>query len=107
LEEQLEIVNPKVIMALGNTAIQALTNTTYGITKLHGQFLKYKHIPVLCGFHPSYVIRNGSGGPIHAAFKQDLANGHQPNKGRLKCLSIEYVISGILRATLSVALLPN
>lgn len=72
LESQIEIVRPKVIVALGNTAIHNLTNTTYGITKLHGKFLKYKSIPVMCCYHPSYVLRNGSSGQVFEDFKSDL-----------------------------------
>ena len=73
LEEQLSLINPKVIVALGNTAIQTLTNTAFGITKLHGKFLKHDNIQVLCAYHPSFIIRNGGiGSKMYDEFKQDL-----------------------------------
>lgn len=72
LDKQIELISPKIILALGNTAIYNLTLTTLGVSKLRGQFLKYKNIPVLCTWHPSYVLRNGSTGPIFEAFKNDI-----------------------------------
>jgi uracil-DNA glycosylase family 4 len=63
----------KVIIALGNTAIQSLTNTPLGVTKLRGTFLKYKQTPVLCAFHPSAILRAGGiGSKMYETFKQDI-----------------------------------
>jgi uracil-DNA glycosylase family 4 len=72
LEEQLKLVAPKIIVALGSTAVNGLINTTYGITKIHGQLFKRQTALVMPVYHPSYVLRNGSSGPIFDAFKQDL-----------------------------------
>jgi uracil-DNA glycosylase family 4 len=72
LDEQLKIINPKVIIALGNTAVSTLTNTPFGISKVRGTFLKYKKIPVIPVYHPSFVLRNGSTGPVYDNFKNDL-----------------------------------
>lgn len=72
LEEQLKIINPKVIVALGATAVNGLINTTYGITKIHGQFFKRQDMIVMPAYHPSYVLRNGSAGPIYDDFVKDL-----------------------------------
>lgn len=72
LEEQLKLVAPKVIVALGSTAVNGLINTTYGITKIRGQFFKRGKLLVLPTYHPSYVLRNGSTGPVFDSFKQDL-----------------------------------
>ena len=73
LHQQLVLVAPKVIIALGNTAIQTLTETTFGITKLHGSFLKYRGIPVCCCFHPSAILRRGGKASAeYQAFKDDL-----------------------------------
>src|SRR5512143_2618590 len=55
LEEQLKLVAPKVIVALGSTAVNGLINTTYGITKIRGQFFKRQGTLVMPTYHPSYV----------------------------------------------------
>lgn len=73
LEEQISIVKPKVIIALGNTAVGSLINTTLGITKLRGKFLKYKGILVMPTYHPSFLLRNGSpDSEPRVQFKQDV-----------------------------------
>ena len=57
LERQLELIQPKFICALGAVAAQNLLGTTVAISKLRGGFRDYKGIPVLCTFHPSYLLR--------------------------------------------------
>ena len=71
-DEQLKLVNPKVIVALGNTAISGLLPFDGGITKIHGKFFKRGTAYVIPVYHPSYVLRNGSSGPIYQDFKDDL-----------------------------------
>jgi DNA polymerase len=58
LEEQLDIVRPKFICALGAPAAQWLTGTTLSIGRLRGRFFHYRGIPVLCTYHPAYLLRN-------------------------------------------------
>lgn len=72
LDEQLKLVDPKVIVALGNTAISGLLPIDGGITKIHGKFFKRGKIWVVPVYHPSYVLRNGSSGPVFEDFKKDL-----------------------------------
>ena len=58
LHEQLALVRPKVIVALGNTAASALLDTKLGITKLRGQWKLYKGATlVMPTYHPSYLLR--------------------------------------------------
>jgi uracil-DNA glycosylase len=58
LHEQLALVRPKVIVALGNTAAGALLDTNLGITKLRGQWKLYKGTTlVMPTYHPSYLLR--------------------------------------------------
>lgn len=59
LVRQIEIIKPKVIIALGNPSSQFLLNTKIGVTKLRGKVYYYKSIPVVVTYHPSYVLRNG------------------------------------------------
>jgi DNA polymerase len=58
LREQLELVAPKVIVALGATAVEGLIGAGGGITRLRGQWKLYRAIPVMPTFHPAYLLRN-------------------------------------------------
>ena len=58
LHEQLAAIDPKAIVALGNTAVAALLNTKLGITKVRGQWKLYRgKVPVMPTYHPSYLLR--------------------------------------------------
>ena len=58
LHEQLAAINPKVIVAMGNTAVGTLLNTKLGITKVRGSWKLYKgKVPLMPTYHPSYLIR--------------------------------------------------
>jgi uracil-DNA glycosylase family 4 len=58
LHEQLALVSPRAIVALGNTAVGALLDTRLGITKLRGRWQRYRDsIPVMPTYHPSYLLR--------------------------------------------------
>ena len=57
-EEQLAVVQPRVIVALGNTAVATLLGTTLGITKLRGQWKLYRGSTlVMPTYHPSFLLR--------------------------------------------------
>jgi uracil-DNA glycosylase len=58
LERQLELVHPRCICALGACAAQNLLNTTLSIGKLRGRFHDYRGTPVLCTYHPAYLLRS-------------------------------------------------
>ncbi len=57
LYRQLMAIKPKAICALGSTAMKALLNTKEGITKLRGKWHKWRDIPVMITYHPSYLLR--------------------------------------------------
>jgi uracil-DNA glycosylase len=58
LAEQLDILQPAVIVALGATAVQGLLSTTEGIMRLRGKWKLYKgRVPVMPTFHPAYLLR--------------------------------------------------
>lgn len=65
LWEQLRLLNPQVLVTLGNPATQTLLNTKVGITKLRGQWQELrvpgleKPIKVMPTYHPSYLLRQG------------------------------------------------
>lgn len=57
LHEQIALVSPKVIVALGATAVEGLLKVS-GITRLRGTFRLYRgEIPVMPTFHPAYLLR--------------------------------------------------
>jgi uracil-DNA glycosylase len=58
LFEQIAIIRPQVIVALGSPAAQALLGRTAGITKIRGTFGEYQGIRVMPTFHPAYLLRN-------------------------------------------------
>lgn len=61
LTEQLELIQPRVIVALGATAVQGLLGTTEGITRMRGSWRLYRgRIAVMPTFHPAYLLRQPS-----------------------------------------------
>ncbi len=59
MHEQIALVAPKVMVALGGTATRGLLGTTEGITRLRGKWKLYRaSIPVMPTFHPAYLLRN-------------------------------------------------
>jgi DNA polymerase len=58
LDRQLQLVRPKFICALGSVAVQNLLGTTTAISRLRGNFQEYHGIPVMCTFHPAYLLRS-------------------------------------------------
>jgi uracil-DNA glycosylase family 4 len=56
LQRQLELVNPKFIVALGASAATGLLNTTQALGKLRGRFHDYQGIPVVVTYHPAYLL---------------------------------------------------
>jgi len=60
LLREIAIVQPEVIVVLGNTAMKNLLDTREGITKLRGNFQEYKGIKVMPTFHPAYLLRDPS-----------------------------------------------
>ena len=59
LKQQVEIIRPRVIVALGSPSAKFLLDTATGITSLRGRWGEYCGIPVMPTYHPSYVLRNG------------------------------------------------
>ena len=58
LEAQLLLLNPQIIVCLGNTPNQWLLKEKEGITKIRGKWRKFRGIDALSMYHPSYIIRN-------------------------------------------------
>lgn len=58
LFEQIDIIQPKAIVALGATAMKGLLDLDAPMRDLRGRWHGYKGIPVMATYHPSYLLRN-------------------------------------------------
>ncbi len=57
LFRQLEAIHPKAICVLGGTAVRALLGRKDGVTRLRGNWFRWRDIPVMVTYHPSYLLR--------------------------------------------------
>ena len=60
LNEQIEMIKPKVIVLAGSTAVQSYLNIDEPISKLRGKWIVKEDIKYMPIFHPSYLLRNPS-----------------------------------------------
>ena len=60
LLRQIELIQPRVIVAFGTFASQTLLNTRDGISKLRGRIHRYYGIPLVVTYHPAALLRNSS-----------------------------------------------
>ena len=60
LVRQIELIRPKVIIALGTFAAQTLLDTKLSIGKLRGQIHRYFGVPLVVTYHPAALLRNPS-----------------------------------------------
>ena len=58
LWEQIRLIQPRVIVTLGNVPTQYFLETRSGITSLRGKFHDKSDYRVMPTFHPSYLVRN-------------------------------------------------
>lgn len=58
---QLEIIRPRVVVALGRPSAQFLLNTDLPIGRLRGAFHDLRGMKVMPTYHPAYLLRNPSG----------------------------------------------
>lgn len=58
IRRQVELIKPKVIVTLGRFGLQSLTEKSYGITAVRGQWLEYNGIKLMPTYHPAYLLRN-------------------------------------------------
>jgi DNA polymerase len=71
LEAQLDFIDPRVVVTLGNFATKLLLATKEGITKLRGREFPFRdHAVLIPALHPSAVLRNG--GPALAQARADF-----------------------------------
>lgn len=58
LERQIELIQPKLIVALGRPAAQTLLQKDVKIGAARGQVHRYRDIPLIVTYHPAYLLRN-------------------------------------------------
>ncbi len=58
LQRQIEIINPKIVVALGLFAAQTLLGLRVPISRLRGHWYEYQGIKVMPTLHPAYLLRN-------------------------------------------------
>lgn len=58
LMKQIEIIEPKILCALGKFAAQTLLSTETSIMRLRGRFQDWNGIPLMPTLHPAYLLRN-------------------------------------------------
>ncbi|HEY0157735.1 MAG TPA: uracil-DNA glycosylase [Thermoanaerobaculia bacterium] len=57
IRRQIELIQPKVIVALGKIGLQSLTEKNYAISAVRGQWLDYDGIKLMPTYHPAYLLR--------------------------------------------------
>jgi len=73
LIEQIEIIQPRVLVALGATAVQGLLGTRGAMRQLRGTWHSYHDTPLMITFHPSYLLRNQSPGEKRKVWEDMMA----------------------------------
>ena len=60
LNEQINLLKPKIIILAGSTAVQSFLGINEPISKIRGQWIEKDNIKYMPIFHPSYLLRNPS-----------------------------------------------
>ncbi len=58
LTQQIELIKPKVIVALGLTAVEGLLGEPHTMRDVRGKWLEYHGVPLMPTYHPAYLLRN-------------------------------------------------
>jgi len=58
LDRQIDLIAPKLIVALGKTAAMRLLQTEASLASLRGQVHRYRGLPLVVTYHPAYLLRN-------------------------------------------------
>ena len=58
LIRQVQLVQPKIILAMGRFAVQSLLRSTEPIGRLRGRVHHYQGVPLIVTYHPAYLLRN-------------------------------------------------
>ena len=75
LHEQIGVIDPKVIITLGNFALQAMIQGADGVTKMRGRTYSIAGRSLVPTYHPSYALRGGA--QIVAEIRSDLVRAKE------------------------------
>jgi DNA polymerase len=62
LLHEIKIIRPTIICTLGSSALEALINEPFSITKIRGKILTFENTQLMPAYHPAYVLRNPPAG---------------------------------------------
>ncbi|WP_250472130.1 uracil-DNA glycosylase family protein [Caballeronia sp. GAFFF1] len=86
LQRQVELVKPKIIVALGRFAAQSLLKSEASIAALRGRVHEYRGVPVVVTYHPAYLLRSL---PDKAKAWADLCLARKTHAEALAALGVE------------------
>ena len=58
LRRQVELLQPRIILAMGRFAVQSLLRSSEPIGRLRGRVHRYQGVPLIVTYHPAYLLRN-------------------------------------------------
>jgi uracil-DNA glycosylase family 4 len=58
LIRQIELLRPRIILAMGRFAVQSLLRSTEPVGRLRGKVHRYQGVPLIVTYHPAYLLRN-------------------------------------------------
>ncbi len=58
LVRQIQLLQPRIILAMGRYAVQALLRSEEPIGRLRGRVHRYEGVPLVVTYHPAYLLRN-------------------------------------------------
>jgi DNA polymerase len=73
LIEQIEIIQPRVMVAMGATAVEGLLGARGVMRELRGKWHSYHDTPLMITYHPSYLLRNQSPGEKRKVWEDMMA----------------------------------
>ncbi len=73
LIEQIKIIQPRVMVALGATAVEGLLGARGVMRELRGRWHSYHDTPLMITYHPSYLLRNQSPGEKRKVWEDMIA----------------------------------
>lgn len=58
LVRQIELIRPRLILAMGRFAAQTLLDTDASVASLRGKLFRYQGVPLIATYHPAYLLRS-------------------------------------------------
>jgi DNA polymerase len=91
LDRQIELIGPKLLIALGRSAATTLLEADASIASMRGRVHRYRGVPLIVTYHPAYLLRNL---PDKAKAWEDLCLA----RATMRTLQVEADLRGAGRA---------